>query len=1533
MLAVLMSAVMIFVLCAPCIGAADDHTQGNQENEEGERLIYVSIGDAATNGYGGEGGAVNYEKNTYANRFAAWLAGYVGEIADGQVIFEGPLAAVDHRQLAMNGLRAEDLRRILELDDENESLMQSLYEAWESCEGEFRTGDRRTGALLCGEDSVYADAAARILSTYAKTENKGYFQSSYASDVRVQNAADGLLSDPYYPKNKSETDAIGGYAYLQIATEFYRRSIQDADIISLSLGDANVRWMLDELSEILKGNTEGFSGNYDIERIFDLADLAPDAEEQVRGLIAELDKILGESLAGLSDGSPETLCALKEAITYCLIGYAVNYIGALEDILALNPDAAIIQIALVNPYADAENLPVGIALDLAYDAVNAFTAAFPTCMQALGEKTYEKATFLYAAPDAIPCSSEGYPTEVGHKAIFEAVRDAYANGHTSFDQTLCYLRDFVCEYYDEIYAFAYAQAQNSGLIARLCTRLDEAVGAIRAAEEWAFGYEEYFRSEAFALRLRASAESAVASVEALRDLISRAERLDSGTYAKAVALLENLQKNLLDLAALLQTVALDASAYAYAALKPEIVRALTVLNEKLNTVLETAASVKDAVKELLSVSEAQMREWIAIAEKYLSAWLGGEILSPSYVRALLRERFAGAFSSNYHLSQDSHYLAIGDDTLYAELLAARAGLRADQFDTMGWDALDSSRIAQADLITVGYSERMLSGFAMEQIRGYVKNYIENELRGSVNAYADEALRHFFSNMRPVPDESFADAIRLRIRETVNGAFDAFVGQESFASAEVQEPDWAALLGEENAFCAEHLRASIRAALVKAGIPEIYTYEINTVDRLLEQSERIDPSFSALISLFDTDMIVSMFGEYAVFRQEIPLLDALAFALESYLYGYIQFNVEYARLVYAIGAVNSDAQVVLLGSYHAFDDLGLDITWDGITLSTDMLPALPLKDSFDGVIRSALRILAPIADAHAFDAVFRALDERMARIYAEIQSVHGYVTDLDFTEAIGNISISDLDLVSLVGEENAALAEKLVHVVKFLFRQTGLYDRVMEEIPTAKALLSSFAGDVINEKSVALMEEAFAQAKLTLSEAKKIARALSDYAGSIRGGLINIQNCIDTVYASVQASEWKIDGVSFDLGEALGAPTLAHSLFYALRDENVIFVDISEASTICVADSIEEFLYAYFLDSSAADVSEEGHAYIAERISDALMLLCNHEDLNRDHICDICEWVLSVCVDADSDHLCDICGKTLSVCEDRDRDHLCDICGKRLGECLDWNDDHLCDICGKVLGECADTDRDHLCDVCGNALSVCADADNDHVCDVCGKTLSACADTDRDHLCDVCGKALSVCADTNADHTCDLCGKTLSICADTDSDHLCDLCGKTLSICADTDSDHLCDLCGKTLSVCEDTDSDHRCDICGDVLSVCVDENNDHTCDVCGVVCSVCADPNRDHACDICGTVLSVCAYGDWTVTEAPTRKEEGERFRACSICGATEFEVIPALGLPTLAVWAISAGAVACMSIAAYTVFWCVRKHRRKQTEKETDEE
>jgi hypothetical protein len=96
-------------------------TASNNSATEKKDLVYVSIGDSMTNGYGidgysGDNGILNYGTNTYANKFAAWLAGYEGEIKDDQVIFTGKNGVVDHRQLAMSGMRPEDIRWLLELD-------------------------------------------------------------------------------------------------------------------------------------------------------------------------------------------------------------------------------------------------------------------------------------------------------------------------------------------------------------------------------------------------------------------------------------------------------------------------------------------------------------------------------------------------------------------------------------------------------------------------------------------------------------------------------------------------------------------------------------------------------------------------------------------------------------------------------------------------------------------------------------------------------------------------------------------------------------------------------------------------------------------------------------------------------------------------------------------------------------------------------------------------------------------------------------------------------------------------------------------------------------------------------------------------------------------------------------------------------------------------------------------------------------------------------------------------------------------------
>ena len=128
-------------------------TASNDSGTEKKDLVYVSIGDSMTNGYGlegydGESGIMNYGNGVYANQFAAWLAGYKDEIKDNQVIFEGANGTVDHRQLAMSGMRAEDLNWILNFDHTDAALALRAvdskvnidgvnqyhhWNSWESC--------------------------------------------------------------------------------------------------------------------------------------------------------------------------------------------------------------------------------------------------------------------------------------------------------------------------------------------------------------------------------------------------------------------------------------------------------------------------------------------------------------------------------------------------------------------------------------------------------------------------------------------------------------------------------------------------------------------------------------------------------------------------------------------------------------------------------------------------------------------------------------------------------------------------------------------------------------------------------------------------------------------------------------------------------------------------------------------------------------------------------------------------------------------------------------------------------------------------------------------------------------------------------------------------------------------------------------------------------------------------------------------------------------------------------------------------------
>ena len=978
-----------------------------------------------------------------------------------------------------------------------------------------------------------------------------------------------------------------------------------------------------------------------------------------------------------------------------------------------------------------------------------------------------------------------HPTPACHDDIAEAVIYAYDNKHTAFKESVknfTILADLFVQYRDEVYEYAYTEAKKQGVIDDINAYIDEALKAIDSIEAWAYENKNYFRSDEFASQLAISAAEARKTMGALRTLINNADALDETTFNNAIALLEQLENNMSELAALVKIAADDAAEYAdikTAQAMEQMAKAIAVLNAKMNELRAMLCKIEAIVTEQFAIAEELFEKFIAVAEKYLVQINAKKDDLKAYLDVIIRDFLSNdAFSADYRISADSYYLAIGDDTLYAELLAVKLGLGKDQFGMRNWKDLDASVIAKADLITIGYSESMISGFAADQILGYVKNYIDTELRNSVNAYTEAALNEFFKNLNLNFKEGVVEGIIGNALEGVNGIINELVAGEMLTDAKLEELDWVSLVGEENVPYVKNALAAIKKVMIDSGIPQTYIFEQDVAELFFEQLEGMDPEFVSIIEFFDTDSIVRMFGEYTTFTHEIPVMDALLFAVESYLYGYVKFNVEYAQLVYAIGAINPDVQIVLLGNYNAFEDLGLDVVIRDVIIDFSKVLTSDIKASADEKINGSFGVLENATDVNNIASVFDALNARIAEEYEGIKAMQSEVASFDLIAAIKSIEFSDAELESLVGAENVEYAKCLVNIIKYILTEEEVFDAIVEEIPSAEdALGYVFELEAKIDGALAdvdiAVEEAFRMLGMTLSEAQAVLGTLSDYIAALKAQTLSVQAYLNSVYDAVANIDITIKGTSFDLGEVLGAPATIHSLLYAFTMKNVIFVDIAEAKPV-YEGSAEDFLLAYIFDKSVANVSEEGHVYISEKLFSVLNVKCGHYDLNTDHCCDnlACGVKLSACEDADNNHVCDYCGAEISACADADKNHVCDYCGEVISVCADADNDHCCDYCGEEVSSCEDENKDHKCDVCGADCEQHVAAAGSHNCAYCGQPAdSGCKDENKDHKCDVCGEIMTQCADGNNDHYCDVCGTNkLSECVDSDEDGRCDICG-------------------------------------------------------------------------------------------------------------------------------------------------------------------
>jgi hypothetical protein len=99
-----------------------------------------------------------------------------------------------------------------------------------------------------------------------------------------------------------------------------------------------------------------------------------------------------------------------------------------------------------------------------------------------------------------------------------------------------------------------------------------------------------------------------------------------------------------------------------------------------------------------------------------------------------------------------------------------------------------------------------------------------------------------------------------------------------------------------------------------------------LDTLIENEQ-----FADIVEYISMDEVRKTLGDKVNYNLTIPVVDSIMYAIEAYLYSYVEFQAEYAELLIKLSDINPDATVILLGHYNAFD-FDLEIGESTIDLS-------------------------------------------------------------------------------------------------------------------------------------------------------------------------------------------------------------------------------------------------------------------------------------------------------------------------------------------------------------------------------------------------------------------------------------------------------------------------------------------------------------------------------------------------------------------------------------------------------------------------
>ena len=182
--------------------------------------------------------------------------------------------------------------------------------------------------------------------------------------------------------------------------DIYQDAIAEADVITMGIGNASFGAYLVQYFTRMMGV---MGGSLDPEEKVDLEKALSVLNPEQKAVIMNAYN----QMMALAEGyvpeelGPINVQELVDLMTYVGAGFILNYEGALDQIVALNPDVDIVLVGLMNTTYGMEitgegfdPIAIGDIMDILFGSLNAYIAALPAAYQAAGK--WEDAEFYYA---------------------------------------------------------------------------------------------------------------------------------------------------------------------------------------------------------------------------------------------------------------------------------------------------------------------------------------------------------------------------------------------------------------------------------------------------------------------------------------------------------------------------------------------------------------------------------------------------------------------------------------------------------------------------------------------------------------------------------------------------------------------------------------------------------------------------------------------------------------------------------------------------------------------------------------------------------------------------------------------------------------------------------------------------------------------------------------------------------------------------------------------------------------------------------